>query len=275
MVRKMAEQHLATDERHAQGEQQLAWKRGTIRINGRGAVALVTFDRPEKLNAMDRSFWPDLRAGLDWVERQSSLRAIVFTGAGDRAFSVGGDIGSFAALTSDGSRREFQVDAMATFAAVEECPVTTIAAVNGLAFGGGCEIAMACDIAVASETAVFGLPEARFGLVPGYGVLRAPMLVGEQMAKMMVLAGERLTAEEALRCGLVQKLVPGSALLEEALRLAERAAAASPKAIAAGKALMRTPISSEAIARSVALISELHGTPESRGAVQSFLKPSE
>jgi enoyl-CoA hydratase len=271
----MAEQHLAADGPAAQVEQEPVWKRGMIRIEGRRPVALITFDRAGKLNAMSRDFWPDLRAGLEWVERQEGLRAIVFTGAGDRAFSVGGDIGSFAALTSDESRHEFQVDAMATFAAVEQCSVTTIAAVNGLALGGGCEIAMACDFVVASEGAVFGLPEARFGLVPGYGVLRAPMLVGEQMAKMMVLAGERLTGEEALRCGLVQKLVPASALLDEALRLAERAAAASPGAVAAGKALMRKPVSPEAIARSVALISQLHGTAESRTAVQSFLKSSE
>jgi enoyl-CoA hydratase len=255
-----------------EGALEAGWNRGMVRIESRGPIALITLDRAEKLNAMDRAFWPDLRAGLEWVVGQEGLRAIILTGAGERAFSVGGDIGSFAALTTAEDRRAFQIDAMATFAAVEDCPLTIIAAINGLALGGGCEIAMACDFVVAGRSAAFGLPEARFGLVPGYGVLRAPALIGEQLAKMMILAGERLSAEEALRCGLVQKLVADTDLMDEALRLAAAAATASPSAIAAGKKLMRKPIGAEAVACSVDTISALHATPESRAAVGRFLK---
>jgi enoyl-CoA hydratase len=246
-----------------------------IAIERRGAVALVRLCRPEKLNAMDRPFWRDMRDGLKWIEGQEELRAIVLTGEGGRAFSVGGDIASFAELTERESRREFQIDAMQTFSAVESCAVTTIAAVNGLALGGGCELAMACDVVIAAKGAIFGLPEAHFGLVPGYGVLRAPALIGEQMTKMMVLFGARLTAEEALRCGLAQKLVENTALLDEAVRLAEAAAIASPEAVAAGKKLIRKPISEEALALSINTISELHATPVSRAAVRRFLASSE
>ena len=268
----MVKKHAAT-KNHAPTEvlHDYSWNRGMVRIEKRGSIALITLDRAEKLNAMNSAFWPDLRDGLDWIVAQGSLRAIVITGSGSRAFSVGGDIASFAELTTAASRHEFQCEAMATFAAVENCPLTIIAAVNGLALGGGCEIAMACDFVVAAREAAFGLPEAHFGLVPGYGVLRAPALIGEQMAKMLILSGERLSAEEALGCGLVQKVVGATDLLDEATRLADAAASASPKATAAAKKLIRSPISADRIASSIETISELHATREARAAVNRFL----
>ena len=247
------------------------WTRGMVRVDAAGTTALITFDRAEKLNAMDRAFWLDIREALEWIGSDGSFRVIVFTGAGDKAFSVGGDIASFVALQTAEARRDFQVDAMTTFEAVAECPVPTIAAVNGFALGGGCEIAMACDMILASRDAVFGMPEARFGLVPGYGVLRAPALIGSQMSKLMIFAGERLSSDEALRCGLAQKLFDPDALMEESLRIAAAIGEASPQAIAAGKALMQLPTAADAIAKSVDVISELHGTPASRDAVARFL----
>jgi enoyl-CoA hydratase len=247
-----------------------SWRRGMVRIDVDGAAALVTFDRPDKLNAMDRAFWPDLRAALSWVEAQPDLRCVVFRGAGTRAFSVGGDVASFAALGTAEMRREFQVDAMATFEAVAASPMPTIAAVHGYALGGGCEMAMACDIAIAADDAVFGLPEARFGLVPGYGVLRAPSIVGAQMAKLMIFAGERLTAAEALRHGLVQKLFPAEALIPEALKLAASIASAPRSAIGAGKSLIRATLDPALIQLSIETVTALHSTPESRNAVSAF-----
>ncbi len=248
-----------------------SWARGMVRIDLSGAIARLLLDRPDKLNAMDRQFWPDLRAGLDWIATQDA-RAIVMTGAGKRAFSVGGDIASFAALTTDVARREFQVDAMATFEAVASCTIPTIAAVNGLALGGGCEIAMACDFVLAARSATLGMPEARFGLVPGYGVLAAPPIMGLQMSKLMILTGEHLSAEDALVCGLVQRLCDDGELMAEAMRLAGKIASASPEAIAAGKALLNRPIEPEAVEASIRTISNLHATAESRAAVARFLK---
>lgn len=246
------------------------WTRGMIRIECRDAVARLTLNRAEKLNAMDRTFWDDLPLGLDWAVQQG-MRAIVFTGAGERAFSVGGDIASFAALKTAEAREKFQTDAMAAFDAVAASPIPTIAAVNGLALGGGCELAMACDFVLAAGGARLGLPETRFGLVPGYGVLAAPAIVGVQMARLLILTGETLTAEEALRCGLVQKLCADDALEAEALRLANAVAAGSPHAVATARAMLGKRIDPEAIQGSIAAISLLHATDESRAAVAAFL----
>ncbi len=245
------------------------WQRGMVRVDLDETVAFVTFDRPEKLNAMDRAFWPDLRAALAWTV-EAGARSIIFRGAGTRAFCVGGDVKSFAALATEDERRDFQIDAMATFDAVAQCPLPTIAAVRGLALGGGCELAMACDIVVAADDAVFGMPEARYGLVPGYGVLKAPSVIGVQMTKLMVFAGEQLNAENAQRHGLVQRLSTVDRLMDDALSLARAMAAVPPTAIAAGKLLINSAIDPARVALSVETVTALHSTPESRAAVSSF-----
>jgi enoyl-CoA hydratase len=249
---------------------QSSWSRGMVRIERRGEVAVLILDRPDKLNAISRACWSELRAGLDWIGQQH-LRAVVLTGAGDRAFSVGGDIGSFAELTTPEACRAFQAEAMATFAQIATSAIPIIAAINGLALGGGCELAMACDFVLAGESATFGLPEARFGLVPGYGVLAAPEIVGPQMARLLIFTGETLTAEEALRCGLAQKLCPEGDLEAEALRLAHAIAHASREAITAGKAMLDRGADADACARSIETISKLHGSPAARRAVMRFL----
>lgn len=251
--------------------EETAWSRGMIRIARHGATALLLLDRPEKLNAMGRSFWGDLRSAVDWVGEHSDLGAIVITGS-PTAFSVGGDVASFASLTTSEARHEFQIDAMASFDAVASSPVPVIAAVNGYALGGGCELAMAADIVLAGKTAQFGLPEVRFGLVPGYGVLRAPKLVGDQMAMLMILAGERLDAEEALKCGLVQKVYEDERLLGEALRIAAAIGKASRHAVGVSKDLIRKSLRTAEVNRSIEAISGLHGTQESRVAVSKFLE---
>ncbi|WP_374598139.1 enoyl-CoA hydratase/isomerase family protein [Sphingosinicella sp.] len=245
------------------------WQRGMIRVDLDETVGFVTFDRPEKLNAMDRAFWPDLRAALVWAE-EAGARCIVFRGAGTRAFCVGGDVKSFAALSTEEERRAFQIDAMATFDAIARCALPTVAAVRGLALGGGCEVAMACDMVIAADDAVFAMPEARFGLVPGYGVLRAPSVVGAQITKFMVFGGEKLDAESALRLGLVQRLSTVDGLMDDALALARKVAAVPPAAIAAGKALIDTAIDPARVAQSIEMVTALHSTPESRAAVSSF-----
>lgn len=247
------------------------WARGMIHIECREAVALLTLDRADKLNAIDRRFWEDLPVGLDWAVQQG-MRVILFTGAGKRAFSVGGDIGSFAELTTAEARETFQTEAMAAFEAVAACPIPTIAAINGLALGGGCELAMACDFVLAARSAKLGLPEARFGLVPGYGVLAASAIVGVQMARLLIFTGESLTAEDALRCGLVQRVCEDNELVEEGLRLANVIATTSPHAIATAKAMLDKRIEPEAIALSIAEISKLHATSESKEAVARFLE---
>ena len=124
-----------------------------------GPVALLRINRPAKANALTAAFWPQLRGLLDAAAAQPGLRAVVLTGRGDQAFSAGGDIEAFAELDGAAARRDFVADCLRTFAAIEECRLPVIAAVNGLALGGGCELALACDMVLAAEHAAFGLPE--------------------------------------------------------------------------------------------------------------------
>lgn len=248
------------------------WAHGMLRANCADGVATILFDRPAKLNAMNREFWASLRLALAWVQGEARARALIITGAGTRAFSVGGDIASFAALETPEDRERFQVEAMAAFDALTRLQVPTIAAINGLALGGGCEVALACDFVLAVRTAAFGMPEMGFGLVPGFGVLRAASVLGRQVAKLMILADARLGAEEAVRHGLVLSVHDDDELMPSALSLARRLAGASATAVRLGKALIDRDVhDAEAIASSIAAVSLLHGTEESRTAVADFL----
>ena len=184
-----------------------------------GPVALLRISRPGKLNALTAAFWPQLRTLLDAAAEHPAIRAVVLTGSGDNAFSAGGDIEGFAELDGAAARRDFLDGCLRTFTAIEECRLPVIAAVNGWALGGGCELALACDIVLAAEHAAFGLPEASVGLVPGFGILRAPSVLGRHTAKLMVLAGERLSAQRAYELGLAQQVLPAGELVPAALRL--------------------------------------------------------
>jgi enoyl-CoA hydratase len=244
---------------------------GVIGIEVDGAVAVLTLDAPEKLNAMDRAFWPAMRAALAELEADEQVRAVIVTGAGQKAFSAGGDIEGFAALESTRSKRAFQDDCMRTFAAVEESPLPVIAAVNGYAMGGGCELTLACDIVLAADTAVFGMPETAVGLVPGFGVLRAPSVIGRHWTKLMMFAGERVDAATALQIGLVQKVVPAAELMAEARKLAERVAAAAPLAVATGKALVNRGVDRGEFDHSSAALTTLHGTADAAEGIAAFV----
>lgn len=245
---------------------------GQLTIEPRGDITLLRIDRPEKLNALTNAFWTDLPTVLAQLEHDGRTRVIVLTGAGDKAFSAGGDIAGFATLTTLAQKRAFQSDAMNGFAALENCSLPVIAAVNGLALGGGCELTLACDIVIASERAQFGMPESALGLVPGYGVLRAPDVIGRQMTKLMVMAGERLTAQQALHAGLVQKVVEHAALLDTALGLAERIAANSSLAHSIGKRLINRAIDRAEFDYSVEALTVLQSADDAREGISAFLE---
>ncbi|GAA0935547.1 enoyl-CoA hydratase/isomerase family protein [Pseudonocardia zijingensis] len=241
-----------------------------IRVDADGPVAVITIDAPAKLNAMGRTFWPEMRDALASLEADGHTRAVIVTGAGEKAFSAGGDIAGFAQLDTVQAKRDFQRECMRTFAAVEECSLPVIAAVNGYAMGGGCELTLACDIVVAAENAVFGMPEAAVGLVPGFGVLRAPSVIGRHWTKLMVFAGERVDAETALRIGLVQKVVPAAELLATARALAERIAAQAPLAIAAGKGLVNRGVDRGEFDHSTAALTTLQGSADVGEGIRAF-----
>ena len=246
----------------------------TLRVEadpGDDRVAWLTMDDPARRNAMGRRFWPDLRDTLTRLEADPRVRAVVITGAGGKAFSAGGDIASFAELGDATAKRAFQQDCMRTFAAVEESPLPVIAAVNGFAMGGGCELALACDVVLAADTATFGMPETAVGLVPGFGVLRAPSVIGRHWTKLMMFGGERVDAGTALRIGLVQQVYPAAELRAAASALASRTAAAAPLAVATGKNLVNAGVDRGEYDHSTSALTVLHSTADAAEGIAAFL----
>jgi enoyl-CoA hydratase len=196
-----------------------------------GAVLVVTINRPEKLNALNTKTVTELGQVMDEAASESAVHAIVLTGSGEKSFVAGADINELA-VQSPVSGREHARSGQRVFDRIERLGKPVIAAVNGFALGGGCELAMACTLRIASDTAKFGQPEINLGLIPGYaGSQRLPRLVGRGRALEMLLTGAQITAEEAHRIGLVNKVVPAASLMTEARALAHALAAKAPVAV--------------------------------------------
>jgi enoyl-CoA hydratase len=194
-------------------------------------IVVVTINRPDKLNALNAAVIADLTALAQWAATEDSARALILTGAGEKAFVAGADIGELAATDRDSGAR-LATEGQAAFRALETLGKPVIAAVNGFALGGGCELAMACHIRYASPNAKFGQPEVKLGLIPGYGgTVRLPRLVGRGRALELLLSAAMIDAAEAERIGLVNKVVPQPELLETAKGLARTIIAMGPLAI--------------------------------------------
>jgi enoyl-CoA hydratase len=206
-----------------------------IGVERDGAVAVVTIDRPDALNALDPPTLTALRDVLAELAEDAAARAVVLTGAGEKAFVAGADIKAMAAMDAD-EARAWGALGHETALLLETMPKATIAAVNGFALGGGCELALACDIRYASESARLGQPEVSIGIIPGWGgTQRLPRVVGIGLAKELILTGRMVDADEALRSGLVNAVFPAAELMPKALELAQSLAAKSPLVIAAIK----------------------------------------
>lgn len=196
----------------------------------RGPAAVLTFNRPGKLNAISSAMLDQLADRLDQADRDPAVRAVVLTGAGDRAFVAGADIGEYAGQTEQ-EFRAYQRRSRAVFSRLATLGKPVIAAVNGYALGGGFEIALCCDVLVASASARFGLPEGLLGLCPGGGgTQRLARAAGPYTTARVLLFGDRLTAGEARELGLVAKVVQPHELMDAALDLASRAARVAPLA---------------------------------------------
>src|SRR5258706_2134084 len=182
----------------------------------KGAIAHVTLNRPKVLNALNGRTWEDLRTAFEEARDDAGVRGVILTGAGDKAFMAGADISELAHLSAvDGE--EASSNGQAVLNLVENLGKPVIAAINGFALGGGCETAMACTIRIASETAKFGQPEVKLGVLPGAGgTQRLPRLVGKGRALQLILTGEIITAQEAYRIGLVNEVVPAANLISRA-----------------------------------------------------------
>jgi enoyl-CoA hydratase len=195
------------------------------------AVAIVTINRPTVLNALNTQTLDELRRAMLELQHDAQVRAIVVTGAGEKAFVAGADINELAALSAT-SARDHGLAGQHVFDLIENLGKPVIAAINGYALGGGCELAMACTLRLAADTAKLGQPEINLGIIPGFaGTQRLPRLVGTGKAMEMILTGAPVAAAEAERIGLVNRVVPAAELMTEARKVAAHLAAQAPVAI--------------------------------------------
>ncbi len=210
----------------------------TLNVSTADGIASVRFNRPRRLNAINSRMIGELAELCRAFDAERSLRAVVFSGEG-RVFCAGADITELDGLDGPSAALEFLGSLQAVTNAIESLKVPTIAALNGSAFGGGCEIALACDLRLMAADASIGVPEIKIGLLPGAGgSQRLPRLLPAAIAKQMIYFGEPLDAERAAAYGLVNAVVPGADLMAEAERWAARLAALPPLALAAGKRLV-------------------------------------
>jgi enoyl-CoA hydratase len=214
-----------------------------VELTREGAVAIVTVARPEALNALNTETNERLASVVRELSADEAVRAVVLTGAGESSFVAGADIAEMRHFSAEQARR-FGALGQAVMSGIEAAPQPWIAAVNGFALGGGCELALACDIRLASEKAKFGQPEIGLGITPGFGgTQRLPRMVGEGWAKYLVLSGRHIRAEEALRIGLVQAVYSNDDLMAQAMKLAAELAAKSPLAMRYCKAAVHAAVS--------------------------------
>jgi enoyl-CoA hydratase len=200
-------------------------------------IATVTVNRPDKLNALNSTVLQELSAAFKELEGDESVRAIIMTGAGQKAFVAGADIAELNSIADAARASEHARLGQRVCSQIERLAKPVIMAINGFALGGGLEIAMAGDVRIAAETAKMGQPEINLGIIPGFGgTQRLPRLVGRGMAKALILGGEQISAAEALRIGLVEKVVPFGLLDQEAKLIARLFASKPPVAIKLAKA---------------------------------------
>ena len=202
-------------------------------IERRASYFVLTLDQQDKLNVLSAPLLEELREALNEIENRPALRCAVLTGAGERAFCAGTDINQLAQL-SEKEAREVSARGQQLCNQIENCGVPVIAAVNGIAAGGGCELALACHIRIASENALFSLPETKLGIIPAYGATqRLARQIGQGRALEMMLTGRTISAAEALQFGLINSVAPAGQLLARAESLAEEIAGLAPLAIRA------------------------------------------
>ncbi|MBQ3534171.1 MAG: enoyl-CoA hydratase/isomerase family protein [Clostridia bacterium] len=206
-----------------------------VLLEKKGNIAIATINRPKALNALNSQVLEDLNELVDLVNADEEIRALVLTGAGEKAFVAGADIGEMSTLTK-AEGEAFGKKGNDVFRKLETMPIPTIAAVNGFALGGGCELSMSCDIRICADTAVFGQPEVGLGITPGFGgTQRLARLVSPGMAKQLIYTARNIKADEALRIGLVNAVYPAADLMAAAEKMAVTIAANAPIAVRACK----------------------------------------
>lgn len=206
-----------------------------IHCTKENAVAIVTINRPKALNALNPDVLQELYNNMEQLDSDSSIKVVIITGAGEKAFVAGADIASMSTMTPE-QALDFAQTGHRTMDRIASMKKVTIAAINGFALGGGCELAMACDIRIASSKARMGIPEATLGLIPGFGgTQRLPRLVGSGMAIELLATGRQVKAEEAWAINLVNRMVEPDALMLICLEMAQQIVKNSTSAVALGK----------------------------------------
>jgi enoyl-CoA hydratase len=238
-------------------------------------VGVATVNRPKALNALDPRTVDELGELTAQVRADPAVKALVLTGAGEKAFVAGADIAEMSKMTALEARR-FAEAGQRTLQGIEDLPIVTVAAVNGFALGGGCELAMACDLVYASERARFGQPEVNLGIIPGFaGTQRLPRRVGAQRALEMILTGNMADAAAARAWGLALEVLPPERLVPHAVAQARKIAAKGPAAVAAAKRVMRataaSPLSAGQLLEAEAF-GALFATDDAREGLRAFLE---
>lgn len=237
-------------------------------------ILTVTINRPDKMNALNRAVFDELALVLDHIDTDPQIKAVIITGAGTKAFVAGADISEFTALDPK-EATQLARRGQLVFERIEKNAKPIIAAVNGFALGGGCELAMACHVRLAAETAKFGQPEVNLGLIPGYGgTQRLTQLVGKGKALELMMSGNMLSAQEALQWGLVNHVYTAEELLDKTKQLLTTITSKGPGAVArvitAVNALYEK--GADGYLEEVRLFGECFGTPEMKEGVTAFLE---
>jgi len=241
----------------------------------KGPIAYVTLNRPKVLNALNQRTWQDLRAAFEDARDDADVRGVILTGAGDKAFIAGADIGELAQVTAVQAERS-STYGQEVLNLVENLGKPVVAAINGFALGGGCETAMACTIRLATESARFGQPEVKLGVPPGGGgTQRLPRLVGKGRALQLILSGEMISAQEAYRIGLINEVVPAADLIPRAEAILKQIFANAPLAVkysleAVNKGLETSQ--TEGLALEASFFGLCAGTEDKQEGTQAFLQ---
>lgn len=246
-----------------------------ILLEKKGLIAVATINRPKALNALNSEVLTDLDELVSAVKADADIRALVITGSGEKAFVAGADIGEMSTLTKEGGEA-FGKHGNDVFRAIETLPIPTIAAVNGFALGGGCEMALACDIRIASEKAKFGQPEVGLGIIPGFGgTQRMARIIGTGPAMELIYTADTIDAQRALEIGMVNHVVPADQLMDEAMKLAQKICTNAQKAIRASKLAIRRGIDcdiSTAVSYEALAFATCFGTEDQKEGMQAFLE---
>ncbi|MDH7496865.1 MAG: short-chain-enoyl-CoA hydratase [Syntrophomonadaceae bacterium] len=246
-----------------------------VLLEKEGAVATLTVNRPKALNALNRDTLLDIKAAIEACRDDAEVNVIIITGAGDKAFVAGADI-TFMQEMNALEGREFGLLGQSVFSLIESIEKPVIAAINGFALGGGCELAMACDFRICSDASKFGQPEVGLGVTPGFGgTQRLPRLVGTGMAKQLLYSGDMIDAAEALRIGLVNAVLPVDELMPYVKKLAARIASRGQVAVRFCKVAVNEGMQTD-IDRSMTLEADLFGlcfaTQDQKEGMKAFVE---